>query len=136
MTSDELYIFKSDLKLLKHLERQYNAVKTELDEIEYILQGVHGVDQSRVRNVRSHKDKRIQLIEKKDHKQKYADELKQRIDHTKRVLSSFDPEMKSILTDVYVKGITIDSIGMDIGYSEASVKRLIERKIKDVDYYK
>ena len=134
MTLDELYIFKSDLKMLTHLERQYNAVKAELDEMEYILQGVHGIDQSRIRNNKSHKDKRIELIEKKDHKQKYAHELKQRIDHTYSVLNSFTPEIKNILMDVYIKGVTIDNMSLKLNYSYSSVKRLIDRKIRDADY--
>ena len=47
MNKDDVNLFKSELKVLRILERKVNILKTNRERLVYLLQGVRGLDPSK-----------------------------------------------------------------------------------------
>lgn len=125
MNLDEIRLFKSELKVLTILERQYDICKQDLEYIEYQMQGVRGIDPSKEPQHSEFVEMKNILIPIKDIKIKQAEEYKKRIDQCYFILDLCGEELKEILIDIYVKGITTAEVAESHYKSESTMKRYI-----------
>ena len=128
MTVDEIILFKSELKVLRALERRVLTLKADKDRIIYLLEGVRGIDTSK-EPTHAVVDNRLALIEKKDKIDAELESTQHRINMIYHQLDLFDDEMRMILESVYIERIPIVEVAEELNYSEATVKRMINRSI-------
>ena len=125
MNLDEIRLFKSELKVLTILERQYQIALQDIEYIDYQMQGVRAIDPSKEPQHSDFVEMKNILIPIKDIKIKQAEEYKKRIDHCYMILDSCGDEMKQILIDIYVTGITTAEVAEKHYKSESTLKRHI-----------
>lgn len=128
MTVDEIILFKSELKVLRALERRVQTLKADKDRIIYLLEGVRGIDTAK-EPTHAVVDNRLALIEKKDEIDAELESTQHRINMIYHQLDLFDDEMRMILESVYIERIPIVEVAEELNYSEATVKRMINRSI-------
>ena len=129
--NDIVQLFKLELKALKLLEAKQNRLQEEYNRLNYILVNVRGVDPSKEPNAPG-ADIRLLLIEKKDELEAEIDLIGAQIERTYIKLERFSTLYRKILIEVYYEGNTIESVAQKLGYSESTLKRLINKKIYDV----
>lgn len=131
MNKDDVNLFKSELKVLRILERKVNILKTNRERLVYLLQGVRGLDPSREPSGGG-KDKTLELIEAKSKLDTEIEELESRIKQIYATLDKADKRQAEILVKIYADDYTIAEVAEDVGYSESQMKRIIDRIIMDL----
>lgn len=125
MNQDEIKLFKSELKVLTILERQYDIAMRDVEYIEYQMMGVRGIDPSREPNRGEFVEMKNILIPLKDIKEKKAQEYKRRIDRCYYILGLCGDDLKQTLIDIYVTGIPTVEVAEKHFISESTLKRHI-----------
>ena len=125
MNLDEIRLFKSELKVLTILERQYAIALQDIEYIEYQMQGVRAVDPSKEPQHTEFIEIKNILIPLKDIKTKQAQEYKKRIDQCYYILGLCGEDLKGILIDIYVTGIPTAEVAEKHYKSESTLKRHI-----------
>lgn len=134
MTITEIRIFKSDLKVLPVLEQAYKDALQEIEEIDYQMQGVHGIDPSKEHIQGKHSDIRNTLIPIKDQISNRAEKYKNRIDATYSILNRCPDKLRSYLVDIYVKKrATTMNVAVSNYLSESTLRRRIISELSDID---
>ena len=72
------------------------------------------------------------MIARKDDLEAEIDMIGAQIERTYTKLDMFTPLIRKTLISIYCNGETIESVAQKIGYSESTVKRVINKKIEDV----
>lgn len=132
---DHINYAKSELKNLRYLQRVVQGFNNKLSVIDNQLQGVSGVDTSKELSSSSSTVNRdsylLDLLEKK---QRIIRDRAPFVIRAERILSfldRLDPEDRKIVTDVYIKGFTIESTSVWLYCSEDTVKRRIDKILAD-----
>ena len=128
MTEDKVQLFKLQLKALPLLEQRRQRLRVKYDQIEYTLQNVRGVDPSKEPSAPGN-DIRLELIEQKDELEAQIDLIGAQIERTRIMLDLFSEGMQKILTSIYCNGVPTVTIAEKLGYSESTLRRLINKKI-------
>lgn len=132
MNLDEIRLFKSELKVLTILERQYDICKQDLEYIEYQMQGVRGIDPSKEPQHSEFVEMKNILIPIKDIKVRRAEEYKARIDRCYGILDQCPEQLRSYLVDIYVKGRPTYEVAEEHYLSESSLRRFIIAELLNV----
>lgn len=132
MNLDEIKLFKSELKILPVLERQYQIAVQDIAYIEYQMQGVRGLDPSKEPSHSEFVEMKNILIPIKDIKVKRAEEYKARIDRCYRTLNQCDDTLRNYLIDIYVTGRPTYEVAEEHFMSESSLRRFIMSELLNV----
>ena len=134
MKDEVMRIFISDLKILPIIEKAYKKTLQEIEEIEYRLQGVYGINPAKVIiHNNTHNDIRLDLILEKNKKEDYAKSLKDRIDRTYYILNVCPDAFRSILIDIYVKKVNTAQVAESHYMSESTLRRRIIAELQGVE---
>lgn len=128
MTEDIVQLFKLELRALPRLEARRKSLQLKYDQITYTLQNVRGVDPSKEPSAPGN-DIRLELIEQKDELEAQIDIIGMRIERTHITLELFSKGMQKILISIYCNGVSTADIADKLGYSESTLRRLINKKI-------
>lgn len=128
MTEDIVQLFKLELRALPRLEARRKSLQLKYDQITYTLQNVRGVDPSKEPSAPGN-DIRLELIEQKDELEAQIDIIGMRIERTHITLELFSKGMQKILISIYCNGVSTADIADELGYSESTLRRLINKKI-------
>lgn len=132
MNLDEIKLFKSELKILPVLERQYQIAIQDIAYIEYQMQGVRAIDPSKEPMHSDFVEMKNILIPIKDIKVRRAEEYKARIDQCYSILDQCPEQLKSYLVDIYVKGRPTYEVAEEHYLSESSLRRFIIAELLNV----
>lgn len=128
---DHINYAKSELKNLSYLQRVVQGFNNKLAVIDNHLQGVSGVDISKEPSSSSSTVNRdsylLDLLEKKQRIIRDRAPFVIRVERIVAFLDRLDPEDRKIVTDVYIKGYTIESVAIRLYCSERTVKYRIDR---------
>lgn len=128
MTEDIVQLFKLELRALPRLEARRKSLQLKYDQITYTLQNVRGVDPSKEPSAPGN-DIRLELIEQKDELEAQIDIIGAQIERTRIMLDLFSEGMQKILISIYCNGVPTVTIAEKLGYSESTLRRLINKKI-------
>ena len=128
MTEDKVQLFKLQLKALPLLEQRRQRLRVKYAQLEYTLRNVRGVDPSKEPSAPGN-DIRLELIEQKDELEAQIDIIGAQIERTRIMLDLFSEGMQKILTSIYCNGVPTVTIAEKLGYSESTLRRLINKKI-------
>lgn len=128
MTEDIVQLFKLELRALPRLEARRKSLQLKYDQITYTLQNVRGVDPSKEPSAPGN-DIRLELIEQKDELEAQIDLIGAQIERTRIMLDLFSEGMQKILISIYCNGVPTVTIAEKLGYSESTLRRLINKKI-------
>lgn len=132
MNLDEIKLFKSELKILPVLERQYEITIQDIAYIDYQMQGVKAIDPSKEPSHSEFVEMKNILIPIKDLKVQKAEEYKARIDQCYSILNQCDDSLRDYLVSIYVKGIPTYRVAEDHFMSESSLRRFIISELMNV----
>lgn len=132
---DHINYAKSELKNLRYLQRVVQGFNNKLAVIDNQLQGVSGTDISKEissSNSATNRDSYLlDLLEKKQRIIKDRAPFVTRVERIVSFLDSLDRDNRKIVTDVYIKGFTIESTSIWLYCSEDTVKRRIDKILAD-----
>ena len=128
MTEDKVQLFKLQLKALPLLEQRRQRLRVKYAQLEYTLRNVRRVDPSKEPSAPGN-DIRLELIEQKDELEAQIDIIGAQIERTRIMLDLFSEGMQKILTSIYCNGVPTVTIAEKLGYSESTLRRLINKKI-------
>lgn len=134
MTEDKVQIFKLELKAMPLINKRIERLRLKLEQIDYELQNVRGVDPSKDVHI-SGVDNRLTMYEAKDKLQAQIDLLGMQKANTQNKLDQFSPTMQNILISIYCEGKATADIAEGLGYSESSLRRAINRQIAKTLYF-
>ena len=128
MTEDKVQLFKLQLKALPLLEQRRQRLRVKYAQLEYTLRNVRGVDPSKEPSAPGN-DIRLELIEQKDELEAQIDIIGAQIERTRIMLDLFSEGMQKILISIYCNGVPTVTVADKLGYSESTLRRLINKKI-------
>ena len=124
-------VFTSNLANLKRLKESEESLKTQLDLIIYDLGGVKGVHYDSVMvhgNPSEIEEKRLELIDKYNEKEKELEFTKLAIMQTEETLNRMPKTLREMLVEIYVDGKTFKNVGMIHGYSDNGLWHWMKRE--------
>lgn len=124
-------VFTSNLANLKRLKESEESLKTQLDLIIYDLGGVKGVHYDSVMvhgNPSVIEEKRLELIDKYNEKEKELEFTKLAIMQTEETLNRMPKTLREMLVEIYVDGKTFKNVGMIHGYSDNGLWHWMKRE--------
>ena len=124
-------VFTSNLANLKRLKDSEESLKTQLDLIIYDLGGVKGVHYDSVMvhgNPSVIEEKRLELIDKYNEKEKELEFTKLAIMQTEETLNRMPKTLREMLVEVFVHGKTYRAVGEKYGYSYNGAWHYIKRE--------
>lgn len=128
---DYINYAKSELKNLRYLQRVVQGFNNKLVVIENQLNGVSGFDISKEISVSNSAENRdsylLDLLEKKQRIIKDRAPFVTRVERIVSFLDSLSIEDRKIVTDVYIKGYTIESVSIYLYMSESGLKKKIDK---------
>lgn len=134
MTEDKVQMFKLELKAMPLIKKRIARLTLKLEELEYNLQNVRGVDPAR--DVRVHGiDARLDMIEAKDEIIAQLDLLTAQLTATQIKLDMFSQTMQKVLVAIYCDNQSTADIAESMGYSESSLRRAINKQIANTLYF-
>lgn len=133
---DRINYAKSELKNLRYLQRVVLGFDNRLAEIDNQLIGVSAIDPSRESSAGTSDNtnldaKYLVLLDKKQRILKERAPIMARVEKVITFLDSLKFEDRKIVTDVYIKGFTIESTSVWLYCSEDTVKRRIIKILTD-----
>ena len=124
-------VFTSNLANLKRLKDSEESLKTQLDLIIYDLGGVKGVHYDSVMvkgNPSVIEEKRLELIDKYNEKEKELEFTKLAIMQTEDVLNRMPKTLREMLVEAFVNGRTYKAVGQKYGYSDSGLWHWLKRE--------
>ena len=124
-------VFTSNLANLKRLKDSEESLKSQLDLILYDLGGVKGVHYDSVMvkgNPSVIEEKRLELYDKYNEKEKELEFTKLAIMQTEDVLNRMPKTLREMLVEIYVDGKTFKKVGMINGYSDNGLWHWLRRE--------
>lgn len=124
-------VFTSNLANLKRLKDSEESLKSQLDLILYDLGGVKGVHYDSVMvkgNPSVIEEKRLELYDKYNEKEKELEFTKLAIMQTEDVLNRMPKTLREMLIEVFVYGKTYRAVGKMFGYSDFGLWKYIKRE--------
>lgn len=133
---DHINYAKSELKNLKYLQRVVQGFGNKLEEIDNQLIGVSAINPARessgsASNTINSDSRYYSLLEKKQRILKDRAPIIARVEKIQTFLDSLSYEDRRIVTDVYIKGFTIELTSVWLYCSEDTVKRRIDKILTD-----
>lgn len=126
-------LFKDDLKNIRILLNELDELEERLDTIQYIMNGVSGLDPSKEISSNAFPTSGNNVIANMKEKEmiiKKIESYRSRVEFVNEVLSHMSAEDKSMVIDIYVLGKKFIDLAKDNNYSERSMKYYIDKKIK------
>lgn len=128
---DHINYAKSELKNLSYLQRVVQGFNNKLAVIDNHLQGVSGVDISKEPSSSSSTVNRdsylLDLLEKKQRIIRDRAPFVIRVERIVAFLDRLNSEDRKTITDVYIKGYTIESVSVYLYMSESGLKKKIDK---------
>ena len=124
-------VFTSNLANLKRLKDSEESLKSQLDLILYDLGGVKGVHYDSVMvkgNPSVIEEKRLELYDKYNEKEKELEFTKLAIMQTEDVLNRMPKTLREMLIEVFVHGKTYRAVGKMFGFSDYGLWNYIKRE--------
>ena len=124
-------VFTANLTNLKRLKESEESLKSQLDLIIYDLGGVKGIHYDSVMvhgNPSVIEEKRLELIDKYNEKEKELEFTKLAIAQTEDVLGRMPSMLREMLIEVFVHGKTYRAVGEMFGYSYFGLWKYIKRE--------
>ena len=124
-------VFTSNLANLKRLKDSEESLKSQLDLILYDLGGVKGVHYDSVMvhgNPSVIEEKRLELYDKYNEKEKELEFTKLAIMQTEDVLNRMPKTLREMLIEVFVYEKTYRAVGKMFGFSDCGLWNYIKRE--------
>lgn len=124
-------VFTSNLANLGKIRKDIESVKTKLEVAEYDETGVKGVSFDSMplsHNPSVTALKRLEMVEKVDELTRELYFLCLMIEETERVLNRMPEDLKCMLEDIFIKGMTYRAVGEKYGYSDAGLWMFVKRE--------
>ena len=124
-------VFTSNLANLHRLKVSKENLEGELDMIIYDLGGVKGVHYDSVMvhgNPSVIEEKRLELYDKYNEKEKELEFTKLAIAQTEDILNRMPKTLREMLIEVFVYGKTYRAVGKMFGYSDFGLWKYIKRE--------
>lgn len=127
----EYRVFTSNLAHLKDIRKSIETVKSRLEVKQYEESGVKGIDYTHTPT--SHNPsvtalKRLDLVDEVDELTRELNWLMLTVYETESVLSRLPEELKDMLVDVFVNGMTFKATGLKYGYSDSGLWHYLKRE--------
>lgn len=118
-------IFTTNLSNLKIMKEELKRMKARLDDLIYIETGVRGISYDNI--LVSHNPslsalKRLEMVDTIDDLCREINYLAMAIEETERTMEKMPHELRSMLTDKYIKGWTFDHVGEKYGLSHSGIQ--------------
>ncbi len=123
--------FTSNLSNLKRYKSLKNETEEKLELLLYDMTGVKGISYDKMPssfNPSLVALKRLEMIEKYNYLQREHDFIIKAIDHVENTLNKIPDELRQMLIEVYVKGMTYKAVGERHGYSDHGLWLLMRRE--------
>lgn len=131
-TDIEVLSFKCDLENYRFLKSILSNKKKELEQIQYLLEGVHAIQYDKLPSGGTFKDNWNEALQKRKDKIKQdIDRYTQQIQHVEVTLSRMAYTDMIIVRSHYIDGITHTELGERYGYSRRQIMRIIDKSIKE-----
>ena len=124
-------VFTANLTNLKRLKESEESLKSQLDLIIYDLGGVKGIHYDSVMvhgNPSVIEEKRLELYDKYNEKEKELEFTKLAIMQTEETLNRMPKTLREMLVEIYVDGKTFKNVGMIHGYSDNGLWHWLRRE--------
>lgn len=127
----EYRVFTSNLAHLKDIRKSIETVKSRLEVKQYEESGVKGIDYTHIPS--SHNPsvtalKRLELVDEVDELTRELNWLMLTVYETESVLNRLPEELKDMLVDVFVNGMTFKATGLKYGYSDNGLWHYLKRE--------
>lgn len=123
--------FVANLSNMKNYRQDKERLESELDELLYIMTGVKGVSFDSVMvhgNPSVSEERRLELIEKYNAKEKELKFIKNAISQIEAILARMPEELTEMLILKFVDGNTYRKVGMVYGYSDHGIWVKLKRE--------
>ena len=136
MDKDRINYFKDELRHLRYIQREIWRLNREIDGLQAEIEGVKSLTNpsggsaspaDKQRRLRALRQKQREFIKEKDGFQARADKVN-------GVLESLSKEDKRMLIDIYTKNRVIANVALDYYMSEDSLKRYINKIIRESEF--
>lgn len=124
-------IFTTQLSKLKQMKAEHKRLKSHLEDLIYLETGVKGISYDNV--MVSHNPslsalKRLEMVDTIDDLCREINYLAMAIEETERTMEKMPHELRSMLTDKYIKGWTYDRVGEKYGFSHSGIQYRMENE--------
>ena len=117
--SQEALFWKRELESYNFISQQIEKNIVKLDQMQFVLNGVHGIDYSKVR-VQVHYDGKpdsyYNLLEKKDALMKATRLLQDRKEEIDGLLEAMEEEERAVITQRFIERRKLRKMGDEMGY--------------------
>ena len=124
-------VFTRHLRSLEDNRRTMADLAFELDSIVYDMGGVKGLryDLQAVHGNPSVKEeKRLEMVERYNEKLKEYEFIRDQISFIESTLNKMPEELKTMLDEVYIQGMTFSYVGKLHGYSDHGLWKMMKRE--------
>lgn len=126
-------VFKNELRNLYAYERELTVINDRIDEMEYLMAGVKGVNYSKIPgnvNAEANEQKRLDLIEQMDELLTEKKRLMLNISHTYSILSQLEAGDRDAALKIIAKKANAEDVAIKRGYSRSGIWARIRREIE------
>lgn len=131
-TDIEVRSFKCDLQNYKLLKEQLTRRQEELEQVEYLMQGVSSINLEKIGRTESldSSSNVIKYQKRKDFIEQDIERITERIRYVDDVLERMNDGQAKVIRLLYFAGMTYFELGQDVGYSPIQLKRIVNRIIR------
>lgn len=134
MNEREIINFKNLLKSMNFYQDKVRELTTEIDDIQYQLNGVHGVNLEGIRGT-GEKQWNYELTERKDYYEKQREAYIVLLNIIRNVFAQVSEETKEALIEIYVENNTYDNVAEKRNYSKNGIFYKIHSELKKATLY-
>ena len=134
---------RENARRFKRICREYigtleriEQMNREIEGDDYLLQGVHSLDTTRVKpsgpGQKPDRDRIYRLMEHRDGLIRKRDELQKRIDWTERVIEQCDAEYRPYIATVFIRSAPLTGTAEKLGMPWERLSRKISEALQEV----
>ena len=138
MTREEIIAFKNEARNYKFYHKQIYRISDKIDELQYQLNGVHGVsfeERAHTTNPEAKQDVFFRLLKKKDEliikKGEYQKKIAS-IENVIKVVEDYEKINAVLIRKVLLDGRDTRSVGDEIGFTHTAVVKRIDSALSKV----
>lgn len=133
---DGVKALKNDLKSHRYYLQQYEKISETIDDMWYKLEGVSGLDPSKVttenHNIEMTEEKRLEMLEKIEQMIKQKEHIEERIKYVKGILHEIESDMLGPTVDIYIKGKTFQATATKYDLYPSYLEYRIDKNLSDI----
>ena len=127
--------FKNELENYYSYKKEISKLKEEIENIIYEMSGVKAINYQKIpmnANPELAHERLLELIEKKEQKEKEIERLSLNIKAVENTLSKMSANDKQMCIDLIAKKGNVYKVGYEYGYSKSGMWSRIKREIEHI----